>query len=236
MSGLDGGGHLDRPERDPARADEIGATERADGPLEKPTNHLGYKDEPAREFRAEHADEYLEPMKNYPTPIEPFSDPKELAEAVNPDRDLGDPYQKNCADCARCFERSWRGQSEEAAGRAYQMSPEHGGLVLEGENSSRTESWAGEKFSDTYDPGEVRRRIEAAGHGTSAIVHTAWEREDGQRFGHAYNVVNYRDEILVVDPQHGEILPWNEGTIHPWVSGRYEHRALAWDARGQRIW
>ena len=165
--------------------------------------------------------------------VEPFSDPRELAARVNPDVETGQSYTRNCADCARCFERAWRGNFEEAAGRAPQIDHEKGGLVVEGEQSPRTEQWAGERFTNVYNSDDLRQRVEQAGHGASVIVHS----EDHDRYrGHAYNVVNYQGTVYVVDSQHSEIHPWDDRSIHPWLSENSSHRAMAWDAKGQRIW
>jgi Papain fold toxin 1, glutamine deamidase len=200
---------------------------------ESPTNHLGFKNQPEREFRNRYPDEYLEPMNRSTVKVEPFTDPHELSARVNPDRGTGEPYRRNCADCARCFERGWRGNVEEAAGRAYQVDQKTGGLVVTGEQSPRTEHWAGERFTNAYNPHDLRERIQAAGHGASVIVHS----EDHDRgYGHAYNVVNYQGTLYVVDPQHHEIHQWDDRSIHPLLSDNSSHRAMAWNAKGQRIW
>lgn len=200
-------------------------------PPETPTNHLDYKDRPAREFRNHYPDEYLEPHNYTTDKVEPFSDPHDLAKRVNPDLETGmSAYDHNCADCARCYERAWRGNVEEAAGRAYVV--EKNDLVVHGEAAERTEEWAGEQFSDVYDVDDLRLRIDYAGHGASAIVFT----DDPRGFGHAYNVVNYQGEVQVVDPQHHEVYPWSERSIHPDLSKNSSHLAMAWNAKGQRIW
>src|SRR5688572_554713 len=53
---------------------------------ETPADHKGYKDVPCREFRQQYEGEYVEPMSR-PRPIEPFADPRETADAVNPEFD-----------------------------------------------------------------------------------------------------------------------------------------------------
>lgn len=222
----------DRPEASELPADHEGRPETGEAP-EVPTNHLGFKDQPVREFREQYPDEYLEPMNRMTVKVEPFSDPYELAEKVNPDVETGPEYQLNCADSARSFERGWRGNVEEAAGRAPQIDHVNGGLVVSGESAERTEEWAGERFSDVYDSGDLRLRVQAAGHGASAIVAT-WDHEGS--FGHAYNVVNYQGTVRVVDPQWSEVHPWSERSIHPELSDNCNHRAMAWDAKGQRLW
>lgn len=197
------------------------------------SSHLSYRERPEREFRSQYPDEYLEPMNRTTVKVEPFADPHELAAKVNPDLDRGEAYRRNCAECARCFERGWRGSIEEAAGRAYQVDHENGGLVVRGETPDRTEDWAGERFSDVHDADDLRQCIQYAGHGTSAILAT-YDRDGG--YGHAYNVVNYRGDLYVVDSQHNEVSAWSDRSIHPFLSDNCEHRATAWNSRGQRIW
>jgi hypothetical protein len=200
---------------------------------EAPTNHLGYKDRPVGEFRNQYPDEYIEPDNPTTDKVEPFSDPHELADRVNPNLDHRQEYRRNCADCARSFERGWRGNVEEAAGRARQFDSRTDTFRVPGESAVRTEEWAGERFSDVYDPKDLRLRMQTAGHGSSAIVATT---ERGGLRGHAYNVVNYQGEVHVVDPQHHKVLPWTEGSIHPALPETSRHQAMAWDAKGQRIW
>lgn len=203
---------------------------------ELPTNHLGYKDRSLAEFRAERSGEFLEPMSRTYV-IEPFTSPEHLAERVNPDfGDKSGAYDANCADCARSFERSWRGQFEEAAGRSVEIEPGEG-FVVEGESSAETEEWAGERFSDVYDTTDLHARIQVAGHGTSAIVHTDFVGPDGTPGGHAYNIVNDHGQVKVCDAQTHQVAPWTETSIHPELDELHtQHRVMAWNAYGGRIW
>lgn len=182
--------------------------------------------EDPREFRLEYPDEYLEPMSRSRA-IEKFQDPRVGVERINPEYDphsAEDPYSTNCADCARCYEASWRGHEQEAAGVAH----------CEGELSERTEEWAHEDFAPT-DAANLRTSLEQAGHGSSAIVHT--EFEGPAEGGHAYNVVNFRGEILTVDSQNGEVHQFSDKEIHPDLDDtwRTKHEAMGWDASGRRI-
>lgn len=199
--------------------------------LEK-SNHLGFKDDPLREFRSTRPDEFLEPISRT-HPVEAFSPPENLIDKINPD--YGDPsgsYDVNCADCARSFERSWRGDFEEAAGRAPDRDQ-----VVDGEPSSETEDWAGEKFSDVYNSDDLRDRLETAGHGASAIVHTDFVGPDGDYRGHAFNVVNDQGVLKVCDAQTHEVGPWTGSAIHPDLDGLWtRHRAMAWNSHGSRVW
>lgn len=222
----------------PEQLDVSSETGRVEGieTAESPTNHLGYKDQALAEFRAERSDEFLEPMSR-PYAIEPFSSADGLVERVNPDfGDKSGAYDANCADCARSFERSWRGQLEEAAGRSVEIDPKEG-FVVEGEFSSETEQWAGERFSDVYDTADLHDRIEVAGHGASAIVHTEFVGPDGTPGGHAYNIVNEHGEVKVCDAQTHRVMPWTQASIHAELDGlSTSHRVMAWNAKGSRIW
>lgn len=200
----------------------------------RPSNHLGWKDAPEREFRSRFPEEYMEPMNRLSEKVDPFSDPVELVRRVNPDYETDEGYRVNCADSARCFERSWRGTVEEAAGRGYQIEG-NSGLFVEGEESARTEQWAGERFSDVYNNGDLLERIQAGGHGTSAIIHSSWFQERSA-CGHAYNVVNHHGNIAVVDPQTHEILAWNSAGIRDGLPASSRHAAMVWDGKGARIW
>lgn len=200
-----------------------------------PTNHLAYKDRPLTEFRDTKEHEFIEP-KPATYPIEPFREPRRIVERTNPN--YGDPsfsYDQNCADCARSFERSWRGNFEEAAGRAPQITAS-GEYTPIGESSRLTEEWAGEQFRDVYRADDLRTTLDQSGHGTSAIVHTRFMDADGASGAHAYNVVNYRGKIEVCDPQLGEVFDWAPETIHPKLGPHTEHTAMAWDAKGNRRW
>ncbi len=212
----------------------------------------GYMDYPDRSFRLEHPDEYLEPFDQASYRIEPFQDPHDTVGLVNPDYEppyeqradgkLGDfrplydaaePYGVNCADASRCFERTWRGHAEEAAGRSWELSGQ--GMYVDGEPSARTAEWAGTTMDKIEDPAELRQALEDAGHGSSAIVHSQFLGEDGKAYGHAYNVVNFEDRIQVVDAQTQEVLPFNDAGIRPGIGLDSSHQAWVWDASGRRV-
>lgn len=177
-----------------------------------------------REFRLQHPGEYVEPIGRA-RPVDAFQDPREAIDRVNPEFNPAvtaeHPYNVNCADCARCGEATWRGQQQEAAGRP----------TMEGEMPDRTEQWAHDTFERTT-PEDLRAALERGGHGSSAIVGSTWS--DG---GHAYNVVNYRGEILTADYQIHEVFPYSDLAIHPGLEDADDahHWAMAWDARGRRI-
>ncbi|MDR2378742.1 MAG: hypothetical protein LBD70_04880 [Bifidobacteriaceae bacterium] len=190
------------------------------------------------QFRLEHQGDYEEPSSRA-VAIEPFKDPATTVEFVNPkfNPSEGGPseYNSNCADCARCFEATWRGERNEAAGLA-KRTTENGRLEApDGETDERTEEWSHNEFAQT-EPAALRQSLEQAGHGASAIVHSGWEGPGGPG-GHAYNVVNYRGEIKTVDAQEGEVLEYSDQGVHPWLEDCYgvNHRTMAWDARGRRI-
>lgn len=207
-------------------------------------------DGPVRDFRLEFPDDYLEPRDYLSHPVEAFRDPRESVRFVNPDYVTGSSYQVNCTDAARCFERTWRGHAEEAAGmapkiesrdtaeyeragRVYALSAS--GLYVDGEPSSRTEQWAGHEFQRLEATADLRDMLQEHGHGSSAIVHSLVMTEDGKTMGHAYNVVNHEGTIKVVDAQTHEVLPFSEAGIRPGFGPRSEHRVLAWDSSGRNI-
>lgn len=192
----------------------------------------GFKDRDCREFRAMYEDEYHEPLSRS-TPVERFADPKETVPRINPDYAKGFEYQKNCADCARCFERTWRGNREEAAGRA-ETPDANGNLAVRGEDFARTERWAGETFTRTEDIAAIRAELERGGHGSSAIIGSNWENGRA-RGGHAYNLVNYQGRILVVDAQNSRVMDFDDQTVHPGFAKSYGHRVMMWDKDGERI-
>jgi hypothetical protein len=167
-------------------------------------------------------------------PVARFDEPERVVQGVNPDfQDPSGSHDVNCADCARSVERSWRGNHEEAAGRASRLDS-RGYVEPHGEQSEETEEWAGERFTPTTDPEALRTKLEEGGHGSSAIVHTQYTF-DGERAGHAYNVVNYQGDIRVLDGQTGESLPWADGEVYR-LGTDQAHKAMAWDGTGERIW
>lgn len=100
-----------------------------------------------------------------------------------------------------------------------------------------TEDWAGERFTPTPDDAELHRALLDGGHGSSAIVHSSWERGAQQRAGgHAYNLVNYHGEVRVLDGQLGQNMEWQPGDIHPMLGRSPRHVAMGWNGRGERIW
>lgn len=179
-----------------------------------------------REFRLQRPEDYIEPPSRAHA-VEPFADPRLTAGEINPRFERGDeasPWERNCADCARCFEVTWRGEGQEAAG-----------LVPDGESPRRTEAWAGEQRTPTS-PEEVRSALEAAGHGASAIVGSDWEGPWAPG-GHDYNVVNFHGEILTVDSQSGRVMDFSRLSIHPSLENRVglTHDVIMWNSDGRRV-
>lgn len=217
-------------------------SESVDPVLEKSSyEQCGYKGQDLREFRLEREGEFIEPISRSFV-VEKFGDPSRIVEHINPrykddpsHQDLS-PYKVNCADCARCVERTWRGSHEEAAGRRPRYG-ENGTYVPHGEPSSITEEWAGEEFSPVQHDSLLRETLLDGGHGSSAIIHSSWERDAQQKGGgHAYNVVNYHGNLRVLDGQTGESFDWERGAIHPFLGRDPKHMAMAWNAEGGRIW
>lgn len=209
-------------------------SERIDGNVEK-----SYGDQPESEFRRQHAEQFLEPMNRVSERVEPHMAPEYLVERVNPDYSTDEAYQSNCADSARCFERGWRGNIEEAAGRAYQVNTEHDpdlpGLYVGGEPSVMTEEWAGRDMHGILEPSDLKEELQRQGSGSSAIVHTRWIDESGHPQGHAYNVVNDHGQIKVADAQTHEVFPFDDESVRPGISPISKHKVLIWDAKGRPV-
>lgn len=195
----------------------------------------GYKDQELRDFRAQHEGEFMiQESRSYPT--EKFGDPDGVVRSINPLYDATPNFSNNCADCARSTERTWRGNHEEAAGRLQNFEA-NGELVPLGEWSAETEEWAGENFTPAPSDVDLRQALLDGGHGSSAIVHSSWdETADSSGGGHAYNLVNYNDDVRVLDGQTGQNLDWAPGDIHPAIGPNPTHDAMAWNARGECIW
>lgn len=157
------------------------------------------------EFRSQYPGEYL-PIEGDPRAVEPFSRPDETVRDINPERGVFINYDVNCADCARAFESTWRGQSELAAGRnargGESTSAEMPGIPG-GETIDRTENWLGCSFS-LASQSEVYNSVEQGGHGTSALVAVWYTAENGAEDGHMINIVNYEGSVMYVDAQLGE--------------------------------
>ncbi len=198
-----------------------------------------YVDQPESEFRRQHSEQFLEPMNRVSERVEPHTAPEYLVERVNPDYSTDEAYRSNCADSARCFERSWRGNIEEAGGRAYQVNTEHDpelpGLYVGGEPTAMTEEWAGRGMRSIAKPSDLKETLQQEGHGSSAIVHTRWIDESGHPQGHAYNVVNDHGHIKVADSQTHEVLSFDDEAIRPGISPISKHRVLIWDAKGRPV-
>lgn len=224
--------HAEATEAPPPDSQEIAEVQDETGEQSLESTDPLHGAEDPRSFRLERSDEYIEPMSRVHT-VEQFRDPNEFVDRINPDLETDEAYQVNCADCARCCEAAWRGQEQEAAGRAWQVG-ENGGLEARGEASETTEEWAHEKF-ETTDAANLRSVLEQGGHGSSAIVHSTWEGPDPG--GHAYNVMNRNGEIMIVDAQEGEVYEYADQDIYPEMERQsgVVHRTMAWDAKGRRI-
>lgn len=198
-----------------------------------------YVDQPEGEFRRQHAEQFLEPMNRVSEKVEPHTAPEYLVERVNPDYSTDESYRSNCADSARCFERSWRGNIEEAAGRSYEVNTQHDpnlpGLYVGGESSAMTEEWAGRDMHGILEPSDLKEELQRQGPGSSAIVHTRWIDESGHAQGHAYNVVNDHGQIKIADAQTHEVLPFDDESVRPGISPISKHQVLIWDAKGRPV-
>jgi len=114
----------------------------------------------------------------------------------------------NCVDCARAVESTWRGSPEVAA--------RLGNADGTGTSPERITEWAGGELTPA-DYGEIKSRLEALGPGSSAIVISDWAGPFGGR--HAYNALNDRGHVVMVDGQAGvsegwpPTLQWSEADV-----------------------
>ena len=146
---------------------------------------------PDAEFRAEF-DDFLEPGEaDFPV-AERFEDPEQWIERINPHWEGPDgPYGSNCADCARCVERTWRGHGEVAAGQLEDGEDAIARLERGGPGSSAYVASTGEGWGHAYNlvnhEGEVLlvdgqdHRVESArglldGHDEFHLHPEAWHR------------------------------------------------------------
>lgn len=151
-------------------------------------------------FWESHDGEYLPPTDEdwspVPTTLSPHSDPRLFTRWVN-DGGAEQPGRgDNCADCARAFESSWRGQPQVSAARADGQG---------GEDFRRIEEWLGVPL-ERSSFARIGSELADSGHGASAYVVVIW-RGGG---GHAFNAVNYQETVLFVDsqPTGGAVDTW----------------------------
>jgi hypothetical protein len=186
----------------------------------------GYVDKPLREFRENYPGEYIEPGTTTKK-VEPFGDPQEIANKVNPKFKEGPEYQKNCCDVSRAVEDSWRGREETAAGR----------VSKDGEDLDRMEEWRGESMHKVAKMDDVRDKLSEAGPGSSAIVMTEFDYPNGRRGGkHAFNIVNKESDIKVIDGQHAGVYDYKDGPGHPLMGTTRGTYATGWNGKGERLW
>ena len=151
-------------------------------------------------FWSSHTGEYVVPSDAdwlpVPTQLSAHSDPRGLAAWVNDGGNIQPGRGVNCADCARSFELSWRGQPQVSAARA---------PGLGGESFERIEEWLGDPLSPSSLL-EIGNRLTDAGHGASAYVVVLWKGGGG----HAFNAVNYAGTVLFIDaqPTGGAVDTW----------------------------
>lgn len=177
---------------------------------------------PDAEYRAEF-DDFIEPAEASFPVAQRFEDPRCWVDCINPRWEGSEgPYGINCADCARCVERTWRGSGEVAAGL----------LKAKGEIPWRYEQWAG-PFEDVGGA-EAIALLDQGGAGASAYIVSSTDS-----WGHAYNLINHEGEVLLVDGQIGYVESaqdlldgHHEFYLHP----EAQHRASFWDSKGEKLW
>lgn len=102
----------------------------------------------------------------------------------------------NCVDCARSVESTWRGSPTMSAAMA--------DFNADGTSASRVTEWSRGSFvKASY--GDVERRLNDLGDGSSAILVSSWS---GGRGGHAYNAVNDRGAVKFIDGQSATVSGW----------------------------
>lgn len=133
--------------------------------------------------------------------------------------------RNNCVDNARSFLRTWFGRPTVADPRIAEHDS-RGYPLLRGEANAveNVEDWAGVRMhSDgTVADGAytaLEERLKAAGHGSAAIVFVDWPvGANGEKSGHAFNVVNHEGTIYWVDGQLGLV---STDQIHTKAVGVY---------------
>ncbi|MGI5499185.1 toxin glutamine deamidase domain-containing protein [Lentzea sp. CA-135723] len=132
---------------------------------------------------------------------------------------------ENCVDCALAFLETWQGRPRTAgAGEGVQELNVKVQYEMVRRSQGHHPEWVGRG------PAALTRVIEAVregGHGAGAVVLGNGLRHNG----HAWNVVNHRGTVHVVDPQFGTVVP-ADGHVHPAMFGVY---ALVLDGRGARV-
>lgn len=137
-----------------------------------------------------------------------FPDPRGTwVRLINGGGPADDPFRaSNAADCALSVLSTWHGEPAAAAPR----TPGYDAIgrpLLTGETGStaRMERWAGQRFQyagqGRHAYPMLAHRLREAGHGASAIIVVRWPAGGS----HAWNAVNYQDEIIWIDAQRGHM-------------------------------
>ncbi|MFG1942408.1 toxin glutamine deamidase domain-containing protein [Nonomuraea sp. NPDC048826] len=137
-----------------------------------------------------------------------FPDPRGTwVRLINGGGPADDPFRaSNAADCALAVLSTWHGEPAAAAPR----TPEYDAIGrprLTGETGStaRMERWAGQRFQyagqGRHAYPMLAHRLREAGHGASAIIVVRWPAGGS----HAWNAVNYQDEVIWIDAQRGHM-------------------------------
>jgi hypothetical protein len=193
----------------------------------------GARERPLREFREQFRKEYFEPDTSAAERLrgEPHHGPERFVGTINPHFSEGDAWQYNCCDCARAVECTWRGRPEVAAGIVNE----------EGEDLGRTESWSGSTFQEmkSEDPlSEVGQRLQAGGHGSSAIVAVEATNGDDESVRHVFNAVNRDGKVWFVDGQDGHVTDWPPTEhVRGWQDWKIHRiRMMGFDRDGRSWW
>ena len=215
----------------PKQAQEVQPLERVEA---EGTGLAGHR--PNKVFRKQYEGEYIEPDTE-PAHVGSFADPAEFTDRINPHFEDSTAYQYNCWECARAVESTWRGSPEVAAGRTTTL----GELEPHGEVDDRSEVWYGQQMRVTY-PAEIRETLQRAGEGSSVIATVQYrylERGIWVGGGHAFNYVNCKGKILLVDGQSDEIAEASDRwPPDDWDSSvqPISMTAMGWDREGEHLW
>jgi len=136
-------------------------------------------------------------------------DPREghWLKAINGNGPDGVGRANNCVDCTAAFAATWFGDPTVAAPRTESAGPEDGGTA----RLARLLGAPFKSYGDVTGLDAIADRLRQAGPGSMAAIVCGWK--DGT--AHTFAMVNHGREVLVVDPQSGEVgLPpeWRDRT------------------------
>ena len=138
-----------------------------------------------------------------------FPDPRDRwSQLVNDGGPSADPLRgNNCLDCSLSLMSTWHGEPVVSAPRFPDRKPDGTLDQWTGESGGlkRAERWLDHEYENMGPPAQgfqsIEDKLRAGGHGSSANIVNSW-RHGG---AHAWNAVNYNDEVLWVDTQTSKV-------------------------------